>query len=212
MESTDNKILTSIKKCGRGKVYYASQFARFGTPGRVQKAMEQLVARGELIRVARGIYCYPKIDKVYGLGAIAPAIEEIAIAIAQKDKSMLAPTGEYAQFVLGLTQQMPMNVVYLTDGVSRKLTLEGGMTVQFRRSSPKAFKFRNKTAMLVNNALRSIGKKNVTEEQLTRITTILQEQNPLSVLQDLDNMPAWIRLIVKKAYEKVPQSQQNGSA
>lgn len=207
MESVDSKILSSIKKCGRGKIYFAGQFARLGTPGRVRKAMEQLVDKGELIRVARGIYCYPKIDKVYGLGAIAPAIEDIAAAIARKDKSSLAPTGEYAQFVLGLTQQMPMNVVYLTDGVSRKLTLEGGMTVQFRRSSPKAFKFHNKAALLVNNALRSIGKENVTGEQLARITTILQEQNPKSVLQDLDNMPAWIRLIVRKAYEKVSQSQ-----
>ncbi len=207
MESVDNKILSSIKKCGRGKVFFPSQFARFGTPSRVQKAMEQLVAKGELIRVARGIYCYPKIDRVYGLGVIAPAIEDIAAAIARKDKSSLAPTGEYAQFVLGLTQQMPMNVVYLTDGVSRKLILDGGMTVQFRRSSPKTFKFRNKTALLVNNALRSIGKENVTDEQLARIKTILQEQNPMSVLQDLDKMPAWIRLIVSKVYEKVPQSQ-----
>ena len=207
MESVDNKILSSIKKCGRGNVFFPSQFARFGTPVRVQKAMEQLVAKGELFRVARGVYCYPKIDKVYGLGAIAPAIEDIAVAIARKDKSTLAPTGEYAQFVLGLTQQMPMNVVYLTDGVARKLTLDDGMTIQFRRSSPKAFKFRNKTALLVNNALRTIGKENVTDEQLAKVTTILQEQNPMSVLQDLDKMPAWIRLIVRKAYEKVPQPQ-----
>ena len=207
MESVDNKILSSIKKCGRGKVFYADQFARFGTPSRVQKAMEQLVARGELIRVARGIYCYPKIDKVYGLGTIPPGIEDIAIAIARKDKAALAPTGEYAQYILGLTQQIPMNVVYLTDGVSRKLTLESGMTIQFRRTSPKVFKFRNKTAMLVNNALRSIGQENVNNEQLAKVTKILQGQNPSAVLQDLDNMPAWIKLIVKKAYEKVPQSQ-----
>lgn len=207
MQSVDNKILSSIKKRGRGNVFCVSQFARFGTPGRVQKAMEQLVANGKLIRVARGIYCYPKIDKVYGLGTIAPAIEDIAVAIARKDKSTLAPTGEYAQFVLGLTQQMPMNVVYLTDGVSRKLTLNDEMTIQFRRSSPKVFKFRNKIAMLVNNALRSIGRMNVTDEQIARITAILQEHNPKSVLQDLDNMPAWIRLIIRKAYENVPQPQ-----
>lgn len=206
MESVDSKILSSIKKCGRGKVFYTDQFARFGTPTRVQKAMEQLVAKGKLIRVARGIYCYPKIDKVYGLGAIPPSIEDIAIAIARKDKAALAPTGEYAQYILGLTQQIPMNVVYLTDGVSRKLTLENGMTIQFRRTSPKAFKFRNKTAMLVNNALRSVGKENVNNEQLTKVAKILQGQNPSAVLQDLDNMPAWIKLIVKKAYEKVPQS------
>ena len=206
MESVDTKILNSIKKCGRGKVYYADQFSKLGTPRRVQKAMEQLVAKGNLIRVTRGIYCYPRIDKIYGLGPISPSIEDIAKAIARKDKANLVPTGEYAQYILGLTQQMPMNVVYLTDGVSRKLVLDGGMTIQFRRSSPKTFKFRNKTAMLVNNALRSIGKKDVTQEQLDSITSILNNQNPSAVLQDLDNMPAWIKLIVKQAYEKVSKS------
>ena len=59
MESTDSKIITSIKKRGRGTVFFADEYAHYSNPKRVQKAMEQLVEKGLVIRVARGIYCYP---------------------------------------------------------------------------------------------------------------------------------------------------------
>ena len=45
MESTDSKIITSIKKRGRGTVFFADEYAHYSNPKRVQKAMEQLVGK-----------------------------------------------------------------------------------------------------------------------------------------------------------------------
>lgn len=85
------------------------------------KALERLVAKGILIRLARGVYCYPKEDKVLGLGVVYPSYEEIAQSIAQRDKARIAPTGVYAMNILGFTTQVPMNLVFLTDGSPRSI-------------------------------------------------------------------------------------------
>jgi hypothetical protein len=201
MESIDKQILKSIKKCGRGLVLFADRFSHFGTPARVQKAMEQLVASGDIIRVARGIYCYPKIDKMFGLGVLYPDTNDIAKAIAFKDKAQIVPTGEFAQYQLGLTQQIPMNVIYLTDGYSRTVKLISGGTITFKHVAPRNFAYKNKIAMMVTSALRTMGQNEVTEEHIRIVQEHLRKQPQNVVFQDLQMMPDWIKLIVQKAYE-----------
>ena len=201
MESIDNQILKSIKKCGRGLVLFADRFSHLGTPVRIQKAMEQLVAKGDIIRVARGIYCYPKIDKVFGLGVLYPDTNDIARAIALKDKAQIVPTGEFAQYQLGLTQQIPMNVIYLTDGYSRTVKLIKGGTITFKHVAPRNFAYKNKIAMMVTSALRVMGQNEVTEEHIRIVQDYLRKQPKDVVFQDLQMMPDWIKIIVQKAYE-----------
>ena len=62
MEGINNQILASVKKCGRGYVFFADRFAKYGSATNIRKALSLLVQDGIIIRVARGIYCYPKID------------------------------------------------------------------------------------------------------------------------------------------------------
>ena len=201
MESVDKQILGYVKKCGRGSVVFSDQFARFGTAVRVQKAMEQLVASGDLVRVARGIYCYPKIDKVFGLGVLYPGTEDVAKAIAKRDRAKIVPTGEWAQYQLGLTQQIPMVVMYLTDGYSRTVKLIRGGTIQFKHAAPRNFAFINLIAMMVTSALKTLGRAFVTDEQISIVQEHLRKEPKEMVFRDLALMPDWIKTIVKKAYE-----------
>ena len=60
---------------------------------------------GMLVRLAHGIYYYPKEDKEYGLGIIYPSVEDIAQAIAKRDKAKIVPMGAYALNRLGLSTQ-----------------------------------------------------------------------------------------------------------
>ena len=66
MESVENKIISKMKKCGRGSVFFVNDFLACGTRSAVNKALERLVLQGTILRAARGIYCYPKLEKVYG--------------------------------------------------------------------------------------------------------------------------------------------------
>ena len=66
MESIEKQIIAKLSKRGRGTVFFSDSFADLGTANRIHKAMEILIKQEKIIRVARGIYCYPKIDKQLG--------------------------------------------------------------------------------------------------------------------------------------------------
>ena len=85
IESIESKILIKSKKCGRGSLFFVGDFISYGNRDAVNKALERLTEKGLMIRVARGIYCYPKIEKVYGLGVVPPSLEDIAKAMAKRD-------------------------------------------------------------------------------------------------------------------------------
>ena len=80
MENIVNQIEVKIKKKGRGNLFFARDFAALGTGDAIRKALQRIEKSGIIVRVAYGIYCYPKfntlkfIDDKYSL----PTIEEIA--------------------------------------------------------------------------------------------------------------------------------------
>lgn len=201
MLSIEYRIITSISKRGRGTIISPLDFASYGDSKAVQKAFERLIASKRLIRVARGIYCYPKIDKVLGLGILYPTFEEIAAAIAKRDKARIVPTGVYALNKLGLSTQLPMNVVYLTDGSPRKVKLQGERGIEFKHTAKKNLAFQNDFAMLLTFALREIGENNLTEEQLTHVRQLIKAVPLGTIKKDFTLIPAWIRKIILSAHE-----------
>lgn len=201
MQSIDDKIYNKIRKCGRGLIFSANDFANIGAPKSVLKALERMTNSGVIIRVTRGIYCYPKIDKVLGLGAIYPTFEEIAQYIAKRDKARIVPTGSYALNVLGFSTQVPANIVYLTDGSPRKITLKSGRGIKFIKTAPKNLAFKNRLAMLLTLAMKEIGEGNVTEEQKQHIVNLLKNEDKAAIEKDYSLMPNWIQLLISKLYD-----------
>ncbi len=133
-KSIELQILTKIKKARRGSLFFTEDFLRFGNSKAVAKVLERLVAKGEISRVARGIYARMVVDPI--LGPVTPGAESIAKAIAKRDKARIVPTGSLALNALGLSTQVPINVVYLTDGAARKVNL-GKRKITFKKASPK---------------------------------------------------------------------------
>ncbi|WP_304589666.1 DUF6088 family protein [uncultured Muribaculum sp.] len=201
MQSTEDRIITSISKRGRGTIISPLDYAGYGDSKAVQKAFERLAVSQKLIRVARGIYCYPKIDKALGLGVLYPTFEEIAAAIARRDKAKIVPTGIYALNKLGLSTQLPMNVVYLTDGSSRKVRLDGERGIQFKHTAKKNLACQNDFAMLLTFALREIGENNLTAEQLAHVQELIKSVPIETIKKDFALIPAWIRKIIFASYE-----------
>lgn len=199
-ESIEDKILDKSKKCGRGSVFFVSDFVSYGNRNAVNKALERLTEKGLMIRVARGIYCYPKIEKVYGLGVVPPSLEDIAKAMAKRDGAKIVPTGLFAQYQLGLTQQVPMNVVYLTDGASRTIDLGEGKNIKFKRASPRYFAIRSQLALLLTMALKDWKVENLREEQIALIKAKMNE-NPRLQTADLKLMPSKVREFIISLYE-----------
>ncbi len=201
MNSAAQKIENSIENLGRGKIFFADDFVNMGSAENIRQALGRFTKNEKIVRVANGIYCYPEVDDKLGLGVLLPSFDQIANAIAERSHARIIPTGDYALNVLGLSTQVPMNCVYLTDGTPRKVEISGGRGIIFKKTTPKNLAFKNRLAMLVTSALKSIKQENVTSEQIEHIEQLLRKEDKDSVLADLALMPIWIRKIVTKAYE-----------
>ncbi len=201
MTSIEDSIRTAIQAKGRGSIFFPSDFTSYGEVKAVGKSLERLTTKGEIVRLARGIYLYPEIDTVLELGVLMPSIEQIAATIARRDKARIVPTGIYAMNKLGISTQVPMSVVYLTDGTPRKVSLGNGRSIQFKYTTPKNLSFINPLAMLVTFALKEVGKDNVTDDVAKQVKSVLQKEQKENVLVDESLMPAWIRTLIRQAYE-----------
>lgn len=199
IESIEKQILKRISKAGRGVPFFAENFTSYGSPAAVRKALDRLTKAGKLNRVATGIYIRPKLDDV--IGPVTPGIDELARAIAKRDHARISPTGVYALNQLGLSTQVPMNVVYLTDGAARKIKV-GKRTITFKKTTPKNVSAIGETSRLVIQALRTIGKDKVTDDTIKHVQGILKREDRNRLVHDIRLAPAWIREIIKPAISR----------
>jgi hypothetical protein len=194
--SIEEQILKKIKKARRGTLFFPEYFSDFGSARTIGKSLFRLVKLGELYRVATGIYVRPKKDKI--LGIVLPGIEDIAEAIRRRDKARIIPTGSYALYKLGLTTQVPMNVVYYTDSTGRKIKV-GKQTIIFKRASARNLSAIGDISKLAIQAIRTIGKGKVSEEELFKIRELLKREKPYHLQHDLKIAPEWIRELLISA-------------
>lgn len=62
-------ILDFIRRRGRGKVYTTKDLLHLGSRAAIDQTLSRLVRAGELQRLARGLYYYPKSDPRPGINA-----------------------------------------------------------------------------------------------------------------------------------------------
>ena len=120
------------------------------------------------------------------------------MAIAKRDKARILPTGSYALHMLGLTTQIPLKLVYLTDGSPRKITI-GKRTIQFKKTTPKNLSLKGSISKLVVQALKEIGKGKMTNDELDKIVSILKKEDSKKLKHDIALAPQWIAEILAKA-------------
>lgn len=193
-KSVQTRIENKIKSMKRGSILFPSNFDDIGNVEVVKKSLLRLENKKFLVRLTHGIYLYPKQDKL--LGVLYPTIEEIAVAIAERDKARIIPTGTTALNKLGLSTQIPMNIVFLTDGAPRSIVV-GKRTIKFKRTSPKNLAVKGEITSLIIQALKEIGKDNVTAEQLERIKIHLENEKQEIIEHDAKLAPVWILKIMK---------------
>lgn len=198
-ESIDDKVIAKIKKAKRGSLFFIEDFLHLGTSKAVSKALERLVERNEIARVTRGIYARLNTDPI--LGTLLPTTEQIAEAVRRRDRARIIPTGLLALHALGLSTQVPMNLVYLTDSTARTI-LVGKRRIIFKKTSPRNLAAIGKVSSLVIQALREIGKDNVTQKEIDSILQHLKNEEPHRLQHDIKLAPEWIRIIMRQALKK----------
>lgn len=195
MHTIDHKILSRFYGQGRGYVATPKDFTDIGGRSYVDNAFARLVQANKLHRIGRGLYEYPRIDPVLGL--LSPDLDRVARALAGREGIRLQPTGAYAANQLGLSEQVPMQIVFLTDGASRKAVI-GPHQIELRRASPRRMQLAGKVSGLVFEALRELGADHIDENTEQRLRKTLSSEEKRKVRRDLPQAPAWMHPILRR--------------
>lgn len=196
MKSVETHILEKIRTIPKGVLIFPEDLQHLGSGEAVRVALHRLEKESIIKRVAQGIYVRPKVSKLIGL--LVPTAEEVAEAIAKRDRIRTVPTGSYALNALGLSTQVPMNIVLLTDGSPREIKV-GKRKIKFKKTTPKNLLAKGKISRLVIQALKEIGNGKLKEEEEQKIIGLLKKEDVGDLKHDIALAPVWIQKIMKKA-------------
>ena len=193
MQSSHNQVELKIKKSSKGKIFFADDFMKFGSPENIRKVLSRLEKEGLLERLTHGIYLVPKKDEL--LGTLYPTTEEIAVEIAKRDKARIAPTGTLALYQLGLSTQIPLKAVYLTDGAQRIIAI-GNRSIQFKKTAPRNLAIKDHLLMLIVQALKEIGQHKINESHLRKLKPFILQVDPEILKSQTKFAPVWVQKII----------------
>lgn len=194
--SIEDKIVAQIEALPKGELLLPVDFQEIGSSEAVRLSLFRLEKEGFIVRVAQGIYVSPKESSL--IGPLTPSAEDVAEAIAKRDRIRTVPTGSYALNALGLSTQVPMNIVLLTDGSPREIKV-GKRTIKFKKTTPKNLLAKGDISRLVIQALKEIGNGKVTLEEEQKILALLKKEDEKELKYDIALAPVWIQKIMKKA-------------
>ena len=199
MQSIEKQIEDKIRRLRRVTLLFPEDFRQSGSSEAVRLTLHRLVKKGIIRRVAQGIYVLPKVSSY--IGEVLPTAEEVAQAIAKRDKIRLVPTGVYALHTLGLSTQIPLKLVFLTDGAAHTIKA-GKRTIKLKKTTPKNLMAKGKISSLVIQALREIGKDKANPAELKQIQKLLKQEDQQHLKHDIKLATEWIKQIMKEVIDE----------
>lgn len=157
----------------------------------VNNVLGELVTEGKIIRIAQGIYLKPTVTR---FGVVKPQVNEVVKAIAKRNKESILPSGLTALNLLGLSEQVPAKITYVTSGSARTIMIDG-KPVKFTTSVPRTFMPKNEFMAALFLALRAWKKEELDSGFEQNIMRLLRyhESKKQSMLKDLNYAPKWIK-------------------
>ena len=196
MKTVRKAILEHIHAAGRGQVFTPKDFLGAGTRYATDQALSRLMRAGEIQRLGRGLYYYPRTNPKLGI-QVAPDVDQIAQAIGRRTGSRMVPSGAVAANLFGLSTQVPAKFIYLSDGRSRRLHV-GNIEIQIKHVSPKELPPGSQTSAMVLQALRYLGREAVEAKVIAKLRAALPARQKRELLQDARYTTDWIAEAIRK--------------
>ena len=168
MESIQDKIEKHILKSKETQIFVPTDFLQFGSRSAIDVALKRLTEKGTIKRYAQGLYGHPQYSETLKTELI-PSVDEIVAAIAKRENRIVQPSGATAANMLGLSLQVPAKIIYLTDGTSKKLTVQN-LDIEFKHASTRSLVCAGTVAGLVIQALKYLGKDGIEAVSYTHLT------------------------------------------
>lgn len=200
MDDLKTKILSRVRGKGRGKVHVSKDFLDLGSRAAVDQALSRLVKAGQIRRLGRGLFDFPRINPRLG-GELSPAPELVAEAVARKRGGRITPSGAYAANALGLSTQVPVKVVYVTDSSGGNVKV-GKQTIAFKQVSSKRVAAKHKVSSTVFQALQHLGRDGVDDGVIKQLRANLSVRDKKILLKESRYAVGWISDFVKQIVQE----------
>ncbi len=188
-QSVAHLISQRVKRLHRGKPFSIRSLAELGSSSVISKAVAQLVRRGELVRVYRGIYMRPKFSHYTGR-VRRPGPWDLVNLIARQNRWILQIHGADAVRRFGLSTQMPLIPIYYTSGPSRSLFV-GKAEIRLLHATPMLMQHAGTWVGVAISALFYLGKGGSTPEHVAVIKKTLSPEDMSKLVAC--RMPKWMR-------------------
>jgi Family of unknown function (DUF6088) len=195
-QSSENRILNRIRGTGSGWSFSPRDFLDLGERATIDSALHRLTAKGQVRRVIRGIYDYPRYSELLKQ-QLSPDIDQVARALARKFRWRIQPSGATALNLLGLSTQVPARAVYLSDGPDKSFKV-GNTTLAFEHTALKEAGFKLGESGLIVQALKSLGQERITPEVISKIRTWLPTSLRPRILTDTKTATGWVYSIIQQ--------------
>jgi hypothetical protein len=149
--------------------------------------------------MGQGVYVVPIHDKLFG--EVLPSMEEIAASLAEKEHVKIMPTGQYALNKIGLSNHVPMKMVFLTNGTKKNIII-GKSSIVFQPTTTKKLAMVGSISSLLFLGLEELDLNRLTESELEKIIALLKKEDQNNLKHDLKLAPARISDFVIKNFLK----------
>ena len=200
MQTMRDQILARIRRFGKGKAFSAKDFLDIASRGTIDMALGGLTRMGKIRRIRRGLYDMPRINEALG-GKLSPDVDEAARAIARRQRWKIVPEGAWAANLLGLSQQVPAKITYLTDGPNKEVQI-GRRSIHFKHARPKVMAGPDGKFTLVVQALRYLGKESVGRREIETLRSSLSPTEKRQLIKETQFGVEWINEVAKQIAEK----------
>lgn len=199
IQHVKDRIVKRISGGGRGRAYTSKDFFDLGSRAAVDQSLSRLARKGVIRRLKAGVYDFPKINPKLG-GQLSPNVDEVAHAFARKNNIRIMLSGALAVNKLGLSTQVPAQKIFLTDGQSQKIRINN-FDVIFRHVSPRRISPCGKRSELILQALYHLGRNNVDDVIIDKISHMLSDKDKQYLAKDVQNSSEWLIPVVNRIAE-----------
>lgn len=190
-----NQIRGNIERSEAGSVFVSTDFTDITDKKTVNMGLIRLADEGLIKKILFGVYYKPEFSKLLG-EAVAPSPNKVAHALARNFGWTIVPCGDTALNLLGLSTQVPSQWVYVSDGAYKEYTFNN-TTIKFKRTTNKEIsKVSYKTALTIQ-ALKALGKENITEQVISRLKKILTDEEKEKMLAESKSATSWVLELIK---------------
>lgn len=187
------RVENSVRARRRGVPFST---ANFSAPARqVRSELHRLVLKGTIREVVKDLYVKPSQSKL--LGEILPPAAEVVKALTVRRGFLCQITGAEAANRLGLSSQVPVRSVYLTNGPSQRLKL-GNQEIEIRHEQTQNLLGADGQEGDVFQALRYLGPKAVEKRHIDQLNKILKPETKRQFQKLRQNMPLWMQKIAEQ--------------